>query len=138
MFGRRDERAATKWARFVDHAASNGLTIATVQDVYQSAQHGSKAVITLYGDTQFRDAWFWWDHVTTGETLAVAMSSGYGQHTHRECVIYIGSQADGSGVYDVLSAKTLRRAKRHHFQRAAQQERAAKRSTRTASSAVSA
>lgn len=129
MFGRRDERAATEWARFMDHAAHERLTIVTVRDAYQCARHGTKAVITLYGEAQVHDAWFWWDRVTTGETLAVTMSPDYGPHTDREGVIYIGSQANGSGVYDALSAKTLRRAQRHHFLLASQQQRAARRTT---------
>lgn len=133
MFGRRDERAAIEWARFVDHAAQERLTIVTVRDVYQCAQHGTKAVITLYGEAQVHDAWFWWDRVTAGATLAVAMSSGYGPHSHREGVIYIGSQTNGSGVYDALSAKTLRRAQRHHLRLAAQQRREEKRTTPTTS-----
>lgn len=68
MFGRRDARAAARWVRFAEHAAHDGLTIVHVVDVYQLAHNGTKAVITLYGDTQARDAWFWWDRVDIGTT----------------------------------------------------------------------
>lgn len=123
MFGRRYARAAARWVRFAEHAAHDGLTIVHVVDVYQLAHNGTKAVITLHGDTQARDAWFWWDRVDIGTTLAVAFSSGYGPHTNRAGVIFVGGQATGSGVYDRLSSKTLQRAQRHQIRTEAKQTR---------------
>lgn len=114
MFERRDRRAAAEWSRFASHAAHYDLAIVTVVEVYQLAHHGTKALVILHGEPLFRDAWFWWDRVRAGTTVAVALSSGYGPHTHRDGVIYIGGQESGSGVYDSVSARTLRHAQRHH------------------------
>ena len=98
MFGRRDARAAARWARFAEKAAQDGFAIVHIVDVYQLAHNGTKAVITLYGDPRARDAWFWWDRVDVGATLTVAFSSGHGAHTNRDGVVFIGGQATGSGV----------------------------------------
>ncbi|MER6971117.1 hypothetical protein ABT304_08695 [Nocardioides sp. NPDC000445] len=125
MFEHRDARAAAKWVRFARHAAHYGLTIVHVVDVYQLAPNGTKAVITVYGDPQARDAWFWWDRVDVGTTLAVAFSSGYGPHSHRDDVIFVGSKMTGSGVYDRLSSRTLDRAQRHQIRSEAKQARPA-------------
>jgi hypothetical protein len=115
MFGRRDARAAAKWVRFAEHATNAGLTIVHVVDVYQVARSGTKALITVYGDHQARDAWFWWDRIETGATLAVTFSSGYGPHSHHDGVIFVGDQASGSGVHDRLSTNVLARAQRHQI-----------------------
>lgn len=134
MFGRRDARAAAKWVRFAGHAAHYGLTIVHVVDVYQLARNGTKAVVTVYGDHQARDAWFWWDRVEIGTTLAVAFSSGYGPHSHRDGVIFVGGQMTGSGVYDRLSSKTLDRAQRHQIRAEAKQARLANKAQQAAAS----
>ncbi len=120
MFGRRDARAAARWVRFAEHAADNRLTIVHVIGVYQLAWNGTKAIIAVYGDPQARDAWFWWDTVERGATLAVATSSGYGPHTQRDDVVFVGGQTAGSGVYDRLSSKVLARAQRHQIRSDAQ------------------
>lgn len=125
MFGRRDARAAAKWIRFAEHAAHHGLTIVHVVDVYLLDRTGTKAVITVIGTPEERDAWFWWDRVEIGTTLAVAFSSGYGPHTGRGDVIFIGGQATGSGVHDRLSPKILDRAQRHQIRSEARQARLA-------------
>ncbi|MFD4323572.1 hypothetical protein ACFWQC_02990 [Nocardioides sp. NPDC058538] len=119
MFGRLNERAAAEWSRFTNRAAQLGLSIVTVVDVYQYAQTGTKALVNLYGEAESRDAWFWWEHVDPGMTLAVALSTGYGPHTHRDGVIYVGSEQNGSGVYDAVTAKTVVRAQRHQLRAAA-------------------
>ena len=138
MFGRRNARAAAKWVRFAEHAAHDGLTIVHVVDAYQIARNGTKAVITVYGDHRARDAWFWWERVETGTTLAVTFSSGYGPHSHRDGVIFIGDQAYGSGVHHRLSSKVLARAQRHQIRFEARQARLASESQRaTATSATS-
>lgn len=123
MFGRPNARAAAQWVRFAKRAAHEGLTIVHVVDVYQLARNGTKAVITIYGDHQARDAWFWWDRVETGATLAVAFSAGYGPHSDRDGVVFVGGEATGSGVHDRLSSKTLARAQRHQIRSAARQAR---------------
>lgn len=115
MFGRRDARAAAKWVRFAEHAAHHGLTIVHIVDVYEVARNGTKAVITVYGSPRAHDAWFWWDNVAVGTTLAVALSTGYGPHTHRDGVIFVGGQTTGSGVYDRLGPRVLARAQRHQI-----------------------
>ncbi|WP_406021827.1 hypothetical protein OH802_21345 [Nocardioides sp. NBC_00850] len=103
MFGRRNARAAARWMRFAERAASDGLTIVRVLDVCQVARTGTKAVVTIYDDHRARDAWFWWDRVEAGSTLAVVFSSGYGPHSLRDGVIFVGNQTTGSGVHDRLS-----------------------------------
>lgn len=130
MFGRRNARAAAKWVRFAEHAARDGLTIVHIVDVYQVARNGTKAVITVYGDHLARDAWFWWETVEAGTTLAVMFSSGYGPHSHRDGVIFVGDRTTGSGVHDRLSSKALARAQRHQIRSEARQTRLASESRR--------
>jgi hypothetical protein len=134
MFGRRDERAAGDWARFAHHAGQQGLFIVTVVDVYQLARQGTKAVIAAQGETHCRDAWLWWEWIDPGTTLAVALSTGFGTHTHRDGVVYVGSQQGGSGIYDRVSAKTVAHAQRHHRRLLAKQARMDKRMRRTPAS----
>lgn len=101
MFERRNARAAAKRVRPAEHAAHAGLTIVHIVDVYQRARTGTKAAITICGDPQPRDAWFWWDRAKTGTTVAVAFSSGNGPHTRRDGVIFVGDQTTGSGCTTV-------------------------------------
>lgn len=111
---RRDERAAEAWARFAAEAADRGLSMITVVHVYQVAHRGTKAIIEICGEPGRRDAWLWWDRAAAGSTLAVWFRSGYGPHTDRDGVVYIGTNDGRSGVCDRISAKTVAHARRHH------------------------
>ena len=64
----RDAAAAQSWAAFHQYATTNGWLLLYVQTVYQHAHRGSKALVSIYGDTTSasRDAWFWWHQVQPG------------------------------------------------------------------------
>lgn len=62
-----------------------------------------------------RDAFFWRTQVAPGAVVAVKLSEGWGPHTRRDDVLFIGSQ-DRAGVHATLDAATVRRAQRHHPQ----------------------
>lgn len=119
----RDAAAAQSWAAFHQYTTGHGWTLLYVQNVYQHAQRGSKAMVSIYGDATgiSRDAWFWWDQVQRGSVVAVSHSQGWGPHTNRDNVLYIGNQAPGqqSGVYATFGSKELVRAQRHFRRQAA-------------------
>ena len=111
-----DAAAAQAWASFHGHATTNGLQMLYVEDVYQRAARGSKAYVSIHGDPSGnkRDAWFWWEQVRKGSVVAVRPTVGWGPHSGRENVLYVGTEASRqSGVYGVVDAKTLTRARRH-------------------------
>lgn len=114
----RDAAAARSWAAFHQYATGNGWSLLYVQNVYQHAQRGSKAVVSVYGAAAgvSRDAWFWWEQVQRGSVVAVSLSQGWGPHTRRDDVLYIGNGVPErqSGVYATFGAKDLRRAQRHY------------------------
>jgi hypothetical protein len=114
----RDAAAAQSWAAFHQYTSGRGWTLLYVQNVYQRAQRGSKAMVSIYGDStgMSRDAWFWWEQVHRGSVVAVSHSQGWGPHTNRDGVLYIGTQApeQQSGVYATFNAKELARAQRHY------------------------
>lgn len=114
----RDAAAAQSWAAFHHYAATtNGWSLLHVHNVYQRAHRGSKALMSIYGDTTStsRDAWFWWHHVQPGSVIAVHHNQGWGPHSQRDDVLYIGRNAPTpqSGVYATFSAHELTRAQRH-------------------------
>lgn len=107
--------AAQRWGQFHQYATANQLQLLYIDSDYQHARQGSKAVVYEYGNPAVkRDAWFWWEQVHRGSVVAVRHSQGWGPHTHRDNVLYIG---DGptrhSGIHGALDAKTLARARRH-------------------------
>ena len=116
LFGwsrRRDARASAEWDQFVASADRQGWQLLEVLHVYQVARRGTKAVVQPYRGSWQRDAWFWWARVAPGSVVAVASSIGYGPHTHRDNVIYVGTREGGSGIRAALAGKTLKYAKRH-------------------------
>lgn len=111
-----DAAAAQSWALFHGHATANALQMLYIEDVYQHAARGSKAYVSIYGDSSGirRDAWFWWAQVHKGSVVAVQPTVGWGPHSGRENVLYIGTEASHqSGVYGAVDARTLTRAHRH-------------------------
>lgn len=112
----RDAAAAQSWAAFHHYTTGNGWTLLYVQNVYQHAQRGSKAMVSIYGDHPgvSRDAWFWWEQVQRGSVVAVNLSQGWGPHTQRDDVLYIGDgPTQTNGVQATFSTTELTRAQRH-------------------------
>lgn len=69
--------------------------------------------MSIHGDRgSMRDARFWRTQVAPGSVVAVNVSEGWGPHTRRSDVLFIGAQ-DRAGVYATLDAATVRRAQRH-------------------------
>jgi hypothetical protein len=113
----RDAAAALSWAAFHQHATTNGWLLLYVQTVYQHAHRGSKALVSIYRDptSASRDAWFWWHQVQPGSVVAVHLNQGWGPHTCRDDVLYIGrnTPTPHSGIYATFSTQELTRAQRH-------------------------
>jgi hypothetical protein len=113
----RDAAAAQAWAQFHRYATANGWSMLYIQNVYQRAHRGSKAMVSIYGDAlgASRDAWFWWELVQRGSVVAVNLGEGWGPHTRRDDVLYIGNgePAPQSGVHATFGARELVRAQRH-------------------------
>jgi hypothetical protein len=113
----RDAAAAQAWGQFHRNATGHGLSMLYIEDVYQHAHRGSKAMVSIYGDGAgvSRDAWFWWEHVRRGSVVAVRLSQGWGPHTRRDDVLYVGNggPARQSGVHATFGARELVRARRH-------------------------
>lgn len=111
-----DAAAAQLWASFHSHATANALQMLYIEDVYQHAARGSKAYVSIYGDSSGirRDAWFWWAQVRKGSVVAVRPTVGWGPHSGRENVLFIGTESSHqSGVYGAVDARTITRAHRH-------------------------
>lgn len=92
------------------HASDKrGLHLVRVLQVYQVARKGTKCVIEhARGGTQ--DAWFWSFRPRRGSVLIVRSSSGYGLHTNRAHVMYVGSRNTGHGVLECIPASAWRAA----------------------------
>ena len=114
---KRDAQAALqlKELRAWADATPNALLL-RVRSVYQHARRGTKAFVKQDHTGQERDAWFWSARVHPGEVVAVKASSGWGPHSNRKDVLYVGGEHAGSGVHTVLPAKTVKAALRHFRQ----------------------
>ncbi|MCV6990797.1 hypothetical protein H7I87_18765 [Mycobacterium timonense] len=110
---RRDAAAAQAWASFHQYATHHGWSLLYVQNVYQHARRGSKAIVSIYGDAAgaSRDAWFWGEQVQAGSVVAVSLNQGWGPHTNRDDVLYIGNGTPG--VYATFGARELVKVQRH-------------------------
>lgn len=109
-----DIAAAAAWRRFRDYAAANRLDMLGIDSVYLSGRTGSKAIVYLFGQPGYRqDAWFWHAHVQQGSVVAVHSSQGWGPHTRRDDVLFVGSEHRGSGIYAVVDAEAMKRVLRH-------------------------
>jgi hypothetical protein len=113
----RDAAAAQFWAGFHYCSATNGWALLYVHSVYKHGNRGSKAHVSIYGDTASasRDSWFWWHQVQPGSVVAVSgLSQGWGPHTRRDDVLYVGDGPDRrDDVQATFSARELLRAQRH-------------------------
>lgn len=111
---RRDARGYAILSEMRDYVASlQRGEIVWVESVYQKGRRGTKAIVYLERTEERRDVWFWWSHVEPGEIAAVEASVGYGPHTLRDDVLYIGGEHTGSGIHHVMSALDVKRARRH-------------------------
>lgn len=114
---RRAKRAAQAYARVRGlrelTARLPFVEVVFVQDVYQRARRGTKAPVLVERTGQQHDAWFWWSRVSSGQMAAVQFSEGWGPHTHRDGVLYVGHKETGHGIYELLSAQEVKRASRH-------------------------
>lgn len=110
-----DVGAVQQWVALHDYALAHGLRLLYVQRIYKRQPNGCKAQVSIYGDSEstLRDAWFWRTQVAPGSVVAVNVSEGWGPHTRRDDVLFIGSQ-DRPGVHATLDAATVRRAQRQH------------------------
>ncbi|NNH72940.1 hypothetical protein HLB23_24285 [Nocardia uniformis] len=107
-----DAQAAAEWSRFWEYANWNNLQILSVDIVYHFARQGTKALVRLHNTEYLRDAWFWGLHVQPQSVVAVQASVGWGPHTNRHDVLYIGDRY-APGVYAVVAPATVAAARRH-------------------------
>ena len=121
MFGsrRRDAAAADRLTAATATARAYGLTPARVQRVYQRGHRGSKAVLYLVDHRAWVDAWFWWYQVDPGSIVFIRPGVGWGPHTQRDNVHYVGER-DGHrhGVHGVVPRREVHRADRHYRRQA--------------------
>jgi hypothetical protein len=95
-------------------AATPGMALVHVQQVYQHATRGTKAIVRDDASGYVSDAWFWWARVAPGQAVAVYASRGWGPHTGRDNVLYVGREENRtSGVLEILLSGTVARAARH-------------------------
>jgi hypothetical protein len=109
-----DAQAAKRWEAFCRlHADLDLLRIEKVQQYFKG--RGSKAWVTKADRSgRARDAWFWWANVQEGSVVAVSVTEGWGPHTQRDDVLYIGSEIPKrNGIYATLDAGTVKRAQRY-------------------------
>lgn len=95
--------------------ASRGQAVIILQ-VYQRVKRGTKAYVQLDGQPWTRDAFFWWVDITAGSMVLVHASTGWGPHTNRDDVLWIGSEdlPAGAGIFAVIASGDLKRWKRHY------------------------
>ena len=110
---KRDAEAAQRWEAFASWAAENGLTLLQIERVYQTARRGTKAHVYKFGTTWRRDGWFWWTRVIPGSVVAVVVSQGWGPHTNKSDVLFVGGEHSGHGIEGTFDRKSLARARRH-------------------------
>ena len=118
LFGgsaRKDEQAAgVVTALRVRVSSDPSLGMARVTGIQQDGRRGMKAWISLDPAGEIRDSFFWHVHdLSVGDVVVIRSSVGFGPHTRRDDVIFIGSERGGPGVLDRIPARTVQRAARH-------------------------
>jgi hypothetical protein len=111
----RDANAAAQLYELRERARSSGrgAYVVHVLSVYQQARRGTKAFVKNDATGAVRDAWFWWSRIKPGEILLVEASSGWGPHSGRTDVLYVGGEHRGRGISQGLPSGTAKRARRH-------------------------
>lgn len=84
-----------------------------VVSIFHAARRGTKATVRMDGTERIFDAWFWWSRLKPGQTLLVSASSGFGPHTGRHGVLYVGTESGDRGIHRSLSPNQSKRARRH-------------------------
>jgi hypothetical protein len=113
---RSDAQAAAQLASLRSVAdPHSGVYVVHVRSVYQRGRGGAKAWIVFEGFSELRDSWFWHSPgIAAGQVLAVTPQIGYGPHTRREGVVFIGDKWQGTGIRAALPAHVVKAADRHH------------------------
>jgi len=95
--------------------AAGGQSLLILQ-VYQRVKRGAKAYVYLDDQPWKRDAFFWDTSVTAGTMVLVRTATGWGPHTNRNDVLWIGSkhQPAADEILAVISAGDLKRWQRHN------------------------
>lgn len=126
MFGwfgraRRDAAAAARVDELRSRVRSAGdhVHLVLILQVYQQVHRGTKAFVQLEGSEWTRDAFFWWVWMEAGSMAAVTSSVGWGPHSQRDDVLWVGGRdlPAGTGIYGIAPAADVRRWNRHHSRR---------------------
>lgn len=107
-----DEVAARQLTALRERASTNHLVVLHVGDVVQVTRRETKAWVTVDASGDRFDSWFWNAQVTKGQTVLASVSGGYGAHTQRDHILYVGREGV-TGVHEVLPAGTRASAERH-------------------------
>jgi len=87
-----------------------------ILQVYQQLRRGTKAYVQLDGHPWTRDAFFWWTPVNVGSMVVVTTTTGWGSHTNRNDVLWIGRErpTGAHGIHAVIPAADVKRWARHY------------------------
>ena len=111
---RRDEKAARDVAAFLRHEVALGRQALRIVNVYQRAARGSKAVVQVCGQDNVVDTWFWWYWAEPGSLVSVLPEVGWGPHTARSGVHYVGHEhAAVHSILGYVPSQDVIRADRH-------------------------
>lgn len=116
----RDARLSVQWQELVRREGEQGFHLAYVDDAYQHAKNGTKAIITWWATGRQQDTWFARRHVDSGEYLLIIGASGYGPHNHNPDVLYVNHP---DGVRASIPGDAPWAWQRHQDRVAAQQAR---------------
>jgi len=107
---RRDELSYRRWQQMnIMRERSPGAELVVVDQVYQRARRGCKAVIVWQRSGIAQDSWFEGMHLLPGDLLLVRGSSGWGPHNNNPNVFYVGR----GQVLSVLPRSVQAGAARH-------------------------
>jgi hypothetical protein len=85
------------WRDVDQRAQTPGIELVHIARITQRARTGTKAIVR-HRDGATQDAWFWNVRVQHRSILLVRANTGYGPHTRRDHVLYIGTKDTGSGI----------------------------------------
>ncbi len=106
---RRAVAAQTRINEAFAYAHAHQLSPLWVVQVTSRNRRGAKAIVA--DETGWRrDAWFWWYYPDSGDLLLCAAETGWGPHTQREGVVYVGGEQTGSGVVHRIAPADLKLA----------------------------
>jgi hypothetical protein len=114
----RKARADARTAGFIDEelaaALRSGHHSVFVADPYQPCHQGTKAYVYVDGEAERRDAFFWHTQVHVGALYVVSFSAGYGPHSGRYNVLYIGERHQEPPIVAYFTARQVARYCRHN------------------------